>query len=200
VGAVTDPHSAYRRADRLADRGRPGDAEEAEALLRPAISGGHRRSLVRLAQLLLYQTRPGPDSGAEAEDLLLAAVERGVPRAANTLGLLYADAGNTPGAIEYLRRAVADGDRDAEGNLAHVLHEAGDDAEAFTVLRAAAENGNDSAHRILSMNLRPDSDLWRSIDAAFHAARDSDEPPRFTCATSSGWRLDLPADIPARRR
>ncbi|GAB7036831.1 hypothetical protein JCM9533A_06780 [Catenuloplanes niger JCM 9533] len=185
----------FRHGSELADAGGPAEAE-ALALLRAAAAAGHGPARVRLASFLTLQySGAGTRSHAEAMRLLGEAVAADVPGARNMLGLTLWDDGLLDEAEVSLRAAVAAGDSDAPVNLAALLHRRGADAEAFALLRRAAERGDGPAYRIIMRLLPPHGRAAREVTGAYEAATDPAERP--VCVHVPDWRLDasvIPAD------
>ncbi|MFG2043020.1 tetratricopeptide repeat protein [Dactylosporangium sp. NPDC048998] len=164
---MDDAEQWFRRGDELADEGGPAEVE-ALALLSAAVAAGHGPARVRLAVFLLHQySDADAASHTEALRLLDEAVAAHVPGARNMLGVTLWDDGGLDDAEDYLRAAVADGDPDAPMNLAGLLHQKGDDAAAFALLRQAAERGDGPAYRIVMRSPLSEragwTDRWRSV-------------------------------------
>ncbi|MGI5183750.1 hypothetical protein ACQEVZ_46605 [Dactylosporangium sp. CA-152071] len=176
---MDDAEQWFRRGGELADEGGPAEAE-ALALLSAAVAAGHGPALVRLATFLLHQySEADLASHAKALRLLNEAVAADVPGSRNMLGVTLWDDGALDEAEDSLRAAVADGDPDAPVNLAGLLHQEGDDAAAFTLLRQAAERGDGPAYWIVMRLLPPHSRAAREITTARRT------PIGSRCATPS---------------
>jgi TPR repeat protein len=196
-GRVDAAEQWYRRGDELADEG--GSAEgEALALLRAAVAAGHGPARVRLAVFLLLQySDADAASHAEAFSLLDRAVASDEPGARNMLGLALWENGAMDDAEDYLRAAVAEGDPDAPVNLARLLHLKGRDAEAFALLRQAAEGGDGVAYWIVMWLLPKDSRAAREVTNAYESATGPEERPVCVRFSADDWQLDasmLPVD------
>jgi TPR repeat protein len=193
---VDDAEQWFRRGDELADEGGPAEVE-AQALLRAAVAAGHGPARERLATFLLYQYS-GADaaSRAEALGLLRESVALEVMGARNMLGITLWDDGALDEAEHFLRAGAAAGEPGAPVNLARLLHERGDDAEAFAVLRQAAERGDGDAYwavmfLLLPHRMRAAEELTTAYESA---TRPEDRP---VCVRFSPWQLDpsvLPVD------
>ena len=90
-------------------------------MLRAAVTAGHGPARVRLAAFLTCQySDADAASHAAALRLLSEAVASGVPGVRNLLGVTLWDDGAVDDAEDVLRAAVAEGDLDAQVNLAGV--------------------------------------------------------------------------------
>ncbi|GAA3209455.1 hypothetical protein ACFO1B_51605 [Dactylosporangium siamense] len=187
---MEDAERWFRRGDELADEGGPAEAE-AEALLRAAVTAGHGPARVRLAAFLTCQySAADAESHAEALRLLGEAVASDVPGARNLLGVTLWDDGALDDAEHFLRAAVAEGDLDAQVNLAGLLHAKGADAEAFALLRQAAERGDGPAYWIVMRLLPPDGRAAREVTRAYESATHPQERPVCVLIHDDDWQLD----------
>jgi TPR repeat protein len=194
---VDDAGQWCRRGGELADEGGPVEAE-ALALLNAAVAAGYGPARVRLAEFLLHQySRSDAASHAEAMRLLGEAVAAGVPGARHALGLALWDDGGLDEAEDLLRAALADGDLDVQVNLAGLLHQRGDDAAAFALLRQAAQRGDGPAYWIVMRLLPPRSRTAREVTAAYESATSPGNRPVCVLPTAGAWEFDasvLPVD------
>ncbi|WP_426505219.1 hypothetical protein ACPPVO_46555 [Dactylosporangium sp. McL0621] len=194
---MDDAEQWFRRGDELADEGGPAEAE-ALALLSAAVAAGHGPARARLAEFLLLQYS-GADAASHSEALRLLgeAVAADVPGARNMLGVTLWDDGVLDDAEEHLRAAVAEGDPNAPVNLAGLLHQKGDDAEAFALLRQAAERGDGPAYWIVMRLLPRHGRAAREVAAAYESATSPHERPVCVLLPAGAWQLDpsvLPVD------
>ena len=82
-------------------------------------------------------------------------------------------------------------------NLASLLHHKGADAEAFALLRQAAERGDGPAYWIVRSLLPPHSRVAREVTMAYESATRPEERPICVRFSSGDWQLDasvLPVD------
>ncbi|MEV4134134.1 hypothetical protein AB0J72_18430 [Dactylosporangium sp. NPDC049742] len=187
---MDDAEQWFRRGGELAYDGGPAEAE-ALALLSAAVAAGHGPALVRLATFLLHQySEADPASHAKAMRLLDEAVAADVPGARNMLGVTLWDDGALDNAEESLRAAVADGDPDAPVNLAGLLHQKGNDAAAFTLLRQAAERGDGPAYWIVMRLLPRHSRAAQEITTAYESATSPEDRPVCVLFPADAWQLD----------
>ncbi|HLL69304.1 MAG TPA: hypothetical protein VK453_26855 [Micromonosporaceae bacterium] len=191
------PEWWFRRGGELADEGGAAEAE-ALALLNAAVAADYGPARVRLAEFLLHQySRADDASHAEALRLLGEAVAADAPGARHMLGVTLWDDGALAGAEDLLRAALADGDLDVQVNLAGLLHQKGDDAAAFALLRQAAERGDGPAYWIMMRLLPPHSRAVREVTMAYESATSPEERPVCVLLTAAAWELDasvLPVD------
>jgi len=194
---VDGPEWWFRRGGELADEGGAAEAE-ALALLNAAVAADYGPARVRLAEFLLHQySRADDASHAEALRLLGEAVAADAPGARHMLGVTLWDDGALAGAEDLLRAALADGDLDVQVNLAGLLHQKGDDAAAFALLRQAAERGDGPAYWIMMRLLPPHSRAVREVTMAYESATSPEERPVCVLLTAAAWELDasvLPVD------
>jgi TPR repeat protein len=162
------------------------------------VAAGYGPARVRLAEFLLHQySRADAASHAEALRLLGEAVAADVPGARHTLGVTLWDDGALDEAEDLLRAALADGDLDVQVNLAGLLHQKGDDAAAFALLRQAAQRGDGSAYWIVMRLLPPHSRAAREVTTAYESATSPEERPVCVLLTAGAWELNasvLPVD------
>jgi TPR repeat protein len=194
---VDDAEQWCRRGGELADEGGAVEAE-ALALLNAAVAAGYGPARVRLAEFLLHQySRANAASHAQALRLLGEAVAADVPGARHTLGVTLWDDGALDEAEDLLRAALADGDLDVQVNLAGLLHQKGDDAAAFALLRQAAQRGHGPAYWIVMRLLPPHSRAAREVTTAYESATSPEERPVCVLLTAGAWELNasvLPID------
>ena len=149
-----------------------GATVEAQALIRQLRDEGENDSVLDLYQALALQEER---VYSEAERLLLEyrKVEPRDPRAVKALGLLYADTGRAPEAVELFRKAVSLDEEDPESwnNLGFLLLSEKQYEEAQTALEeAVALDGTIPKYRNNLGFALAANGKWRQAFEAFQSA------------------------------